>query len=346
MFISRISHMSRSNQPNREMRSGNIELRDSNTVMGTSPASRLMRPLALMLVLTLGVVLSACGGDDPTATPTATRTPTATATVVAPSTSPTATADANGTLEVRVTDLPNQAITAVEIVAEQVQVHSATTGEWITVIEGSVSFDLIAVAGIEEVLGSGTLEPGEYTQIRLSIISTTLTVDGEQIEATVPSETLRIVRPFTIEAGETTIATLDFDAERSIVAQGTGRYLLRPVVTLLVRRSDEPFQPAVEMAAEPTATPTPTPEATGDFFLTIEEPENIESVVAEASITIVGRTRIDAAVSVNDIFAEVDEDGRFRVLIELEEGPNIIEVIASVETGNELVEILVVIYSP
>lgn len=342
MSSSRISHMQRSSQPNRNRRSGNIKVRNSDIVRSSSLAPRVIRPLVLMLLLAVGAVLSACGADDPTATATATRTATATATatVVAPSTSPTATADANGTLEVRVTDLPNPAITAVEIVAEQVQVHSASTGEWITVVEEPVTFDLIAVAGIEEVLGSGTLEPGEYTQIRLTITSTTLTVDGEQIEATVPGETLRIVRPFTIEAGETTIATLDFNAEKSVVAQGTGRYLLKPVVTLLVRKADEPFQPTVE----PTATPTP--EATGDFFLDIEEPEEVESVVAEATITIVGRTRIDAVLSVNDIFAEVDEDGRFRVLITLEEGPNIIEVIASVETGDELVEILVVIYSP
>ncbi len=291
MFNSRISHISRSNQPNRERRSGNIGLRDSNTAMSTSSASRVVRPLALMLLLALGVVLSACVGDD------ATATPTTTATTVAPSTSPTSTADADGTLEVRVTDLPNQAITAVEIVAEQVQVHSASTGEWITVVEESVNFDLIAVAGVEEVLGSGTLEPGEYTRIRLTITAATITVDGEQIEATVPGETLRIVRPFTIEAGETTIATLDFDAEKSVVAQGNGSYLLKPVVTLLVRKSDEPFQPAGETTA------TPTQEATGDFFLEIEEPEEIESIVAEATITVVGRTRIDAVVSVDDIFA-------------------------------------------
>ena len=250
------------------------------------------------------------------------------------------------------TDLPNPAISAIEIVAEQVQVHSATTGEWVTVIEQPVTFDLIAVTGIEEVLGSGTLDAGQYTQIRLTITSATITEDGQVFEATVPGDSLRIVRPFTIEPGETTIATLDFDAEQSVVAQGTGRYLLIPVVALLVRKFDEPFQPAAvptatnTPAATATATPTPTQEPTGDFFLAIEVPEEIESVVAEASITIVGRTRIDAAISVNDIFADVDENGRFQVLIALTEGPNIIEVVASVEAGDELVEILVVIYSP
>ena len=268
----------------------------------------------------------------------------------------------------RVTDLPNPAITAIDITAEQIQVNSATTGEWITVVEGPVSFDLIALAGIEEILGSSSLPPGEYTQVRLRVTAATITEDGTENEARVPSDTLKVVRGFTIQAGETTIATLDFDAEKSVVVQGTGSYQLKPVIKLLVRKGGESFQPEVEAAevatptatatppptatplptATPTVTPTPTatPDPTGEFFLSIEEPETIESIVAEASITIVGRTRIDAAVSVNDIFAEVDEDGRFRVPMELEEGPNIIEVVASVGTGEELVEILVVIYSP
>ena len=196
----------------------------------------------------------------------------------------------------------------------------------------------------------------------MSVTAATITEDGTENEARVPSDTLKVVRGFTIQAGETTIATLDFDAEKSVVVQGTGRYQLKPVIKLLVRKEGEPFQPEVEATeiatptatatppptATPTVTPTPTAtlEPTGEFFLTIEEPESIESIVAEASLTIVGRTRIDAMVSVNDIFAEVDEDGRFRVPMELEEGPNIIEVVASVGTGEELVEILVVIYSP
>ncbi len=120
MFSSRILHMPRSNQPNWERRPGNINVRYSNSSTGRSIASRVTRPLAFMLLLTLGVLLSACEGDGPPPTPTITNTATATATVAAPSVSPTATAGGEGTLEVRVTDLPNRAITAIDIVAEQI----------------------------------------------------------------------------------------------------------------------------------------------------------------------------------------------------------------------------------
>ena len=118
------------------------------------------------LLLVLGLVLIGCGGGgDPTATPTTTPLPTAT-----PTLTPTVTAETTGTLEVRVTDLPNPAI---EIVAEQVQVHSASTGEWMTVVEGPVSFDLIALGRYRRDTGSSSLPPGEYTQVRLSVTAAT-----------------------------------------------------------------------------------------------------------------------------------------------------------------------------
>ena len=53
-------------------------------------------------------------------------------------------------------------------------------------------------------------------------------------------------------------------------------------------------------------------------------------------------------VSVNDIFADIDADGRFRVTVDLEDGPDIyyIEVVVSLATGESLNEVLVIIYSP
>ena len=99
---------------------------------------------------------------------------------------------------------------------------------------------------------------------------------------------------------------------------------------------------------EPTATPLPTatPDPLGAFFLDIEEPAGLEAIVESSTFTVVGRTRLDAVVSVNDTFAEVDIDGRFRVILTLEEPVNIIEVVASLSSGEELVEIIVIVVSP
>ncbi len=255
-----------------------------------------------------------------------------------------------------------------EISIEKIQAHRASDGEWFTVVEGPITFDFSAMAGIEEVLGSAERSPDTYTQIRLDVTSAMITENGTQVEARIPSGEIKIVRSFEIIAGETTIVTLDFDAERSVVAQGTGAFQLRPTVKLLVRKGGEPFQPEAAAPATPTATPTvpiqlapggtpvptviptaaptatPTPEATGALFLDIEFPEEVVPFHTESTIEVVGRTRVDAAISVNDEFADVDEDGRFRVSVQLEDGANIIEVVASIDTGEEIARVLTVIY--
>ena len=137
------------------------------------------------------------------------------------------------------------------------QSESATG--WITVLDEEVSFDLLQVAGVEGILGTAELEPGKYVQTRMHVSSVVVTLDGEETEARVPSEIIRIVRPITIVAGETTIATFDFDAQKSVVITGRGQALFKPVIKLLVRKGTEPFQPSVPASVE-EATPVRDPD--------------------------------------------------------------------------------------
>jgi hypothetical protein len=71
-----------------------------------------------------------------------------------------------------------------------------------------------------------------------------------------------------------------------------------------------------------------------------------ESIVNTPNIVVVGTTSPGAVVSVNGGLANVDAAGAFQLSLALEEGPNIIEVVASDVNGNELYEILSVIYEP
>ena len=223
-------------------------------------------PTAVRAITTVAATPTAV--PTPLPTPLPTRIPAPSSTPTPPiAVQPTATAvPAPAVLEVRVTDAPDPDITAVVVTASQVQVHSGSTGEWITVIEHTVSFDLIAIAGVEEFLGDAQLEPGLYTQIRLEIESVKVTRAGQVIDATVPSGQLKLVRSFTLEAGETMIATLDFDAEKSVTVLGGGRGInFRPTVKLLVRKADEPAPtptPTLTPTLEPTSTPEPTATAT------------------------------------------------------------------------------------
>lgn len=59
-----------------------------------------------------------------------------------------------------------------------------------------------------------------------------------------------------------------------------------------------------------------------------------------------GRTRVDAALSVGDDFLEIDEEGNFETTVDLVEGPNLIEIVASIGTGEELSVLLIVSYEP
>ena len=269
-----------------------------------------------------------------------------------------------GLVDFRVTDQANGEITAIVITATDIQVHAADAADdaWRTVLEGEHQFDLLKVVSQEQSLGVGELAPGRYTQVRLTIQDVTITRGGEQVTAEVPSSVLRFVRPFDVVVGETTILTFDFDADRSVVTAGR-RLILRPTVKLLVRKGNEAFvaEPTATPTPEPTATPTPTatpsptPTATPtptptplpeEFVLHIVEPVEAETLTTNPTLFVSGRTRVDAVVTVNDTFVDPDIDGVFSAEIPLDEGPNIIEVVASIATGEELSTVLVVIYEP
>jgi len=146
-----------------------------------------------------------------------------------------------GILEVRATDAPPQGVSEILVSVDDIQVHKAGAGEgsgWITIIEEEKTFDLIKISGIEEVLGSREIEATDYTQIRMDVLWVEVTINGEKKIATIPSGTLRIVEPFSVEKGEKTILTLDFDAENRVIVTGKGEVKFRPVVKVLVRKGE------------------------------------------------------------------------------------------------------------
>jgi hypothetical protein len=146
-----------------------------------------------------------------------------------------------GILEVRVTDAPPQDVSEILVSVEDIQVHKAGAGEgsgWITIVEEEKTFDLIKISGVEEVLGSKEIAAADYTQIRMDVLWVEVTINGQKKMATIPSGTLKIVRPFSVEKGEKTILTLDFDAENRVTVTSKGEVKFRPVVKVLVRKAE------------------------------------------------------------------------------------------------------------
>jgi hypothetical protein len=232
-----------------------------------------------------------------------------------------------GSVEVRVTDPgADSAITSANITASAVEIHRASDGEegeWIPLNITMPTFDLIELkeGGLEEILASGNVSAGKYTQIRMSIEKVEVTIgEGEPQEATLPSGELKFVRPFEVSEGETTVLTLDFDAEKSVTITGAGEIIFKPTVKL-------------------TITPAPL------LSLEITSPED-GTELTESPVTVTGNVSdAAAAVMVNGLEAEVAEDGSFSIEIELSEGENTIMAIATLGE-QEASDSIIVTYSP
>jgi len=96
---------------------------------------------------------------------------------------------------------------------------------------------------------------------------------------------------------------------------------------------------------QPTSTLISTPESSGTLWLQVLSPQD-EVVVNTPQMDVIGSAPAGAVVSVNDEILLVGVDGQFKTTISLDEGPNLIEVVASDDTGNETYLLLTVTYEP
>ena len=81
------------------------------------------------------------------------------------------------------------------------------------------------------------------------------------------------------------------------------------------------------------------------FLLLVTEPEN-ESIVSVSMLRLAGRTGPNAIVSINGRSVPVDRFGYFSGTVALDEGPNVIDVVATNDDGRTLSTVLAVIYRP
>ena len=175
------------------------------------------------------------------------------------------TPQATGTLQIMVTDAPpEEEVTSIMVTVESVEVHKAaaeqeqeqeqnqeqeqeqeqeqsannSTNEeagWLPldILAGNETFDLLQIQGIEEVLAVAELEPGKYTQIRMTLSNVQVKLgDGDLQDVILPSGKLKFVRPFDIVEGQTTALLFDFDAEKSVNVTGSGQIIFKPVIKL------------------------------------------------------------------------------------------------------------------
>jgi len=167
--------------------------------------------------------------------------------------SPNPTSSAMGTLRVALTDAPACGFDSVNITVDRVRVHQSaaaadTDAGWNEVVLSPPrKIDLLTLTnGVLFDLGQTALPAGQYQQIRLVLTansgsgspanSVTLTGGGAETAMQTPSAMqsgIKLVNQFTVPPGTLVDLVLDFNACKSIVKQGNGRFLMKPVISVI-----------------------------------------------------------------------------------------------------------------
>ena len=174
--------------------------------------------------------LVACGGGASNPTPTTTM----------------------GTLAVSMTDAPACGFDAVNVTVNKVRVHqSSAAGEndagWTDItLSPAKKINLLNLTnGTLEALGQTALQAGHYTQLRLvldpntgnglanSVVPTGSTTEQPLDTPSALQSGIKLVNEFDVAAGQRVDLVLDFNACKSVLTKGNGKYALKPVVKVI-----------------------------------------------------------------------------------------------------------------
>lgn len=170
-----------------------------------------------------------------------------------------------GTLSVGLTDSSTGKYSAIYVTIDEVQVNkkSSSNGNsgWQTVANPKKTYNLLKlVNGVTEILGEDELEAATYQQIRLIIGKTpesenningephpeanyVVLSDGSYVYLKIPSgykTGVKLVHKFVVERDSFVELVLDFEACKSVVETGSGKYILKPTIKVIktVNKSD------------------------------------------------------------------------------------------------------------
>ena len=164
-----------------------------------------------------------------------------------------------GTVSVGLTDSSTGKYLAIYVTIDEVQVNkkdSSSNGNsgWKTVATPMKTYNLLKlVNGVTEILGEDELEAGTYQQIRMIIGKTAesenningephpdanyvVLNDGSYVHLKIPSgyqTGVKLVHNFEVEEGSFVELVLDFEACKSVVETGSGKYILKPTIKVI-----------------------------------------------------------------------------------------------------------------
>jgi len=163
-----------------------------------------------------------------------------------------------GTLSLSLTDSSCGSYAAIYVTIDEVQANKSDTNGnsgWVTIGEPMKTYNLLElVNGVTEVLGTDELSAGFYKQIRLIIGKNAesenningedhpfanyvvFKEDGTYQELKIPSgfnTGIKLVHNFEVIKDEIVELLLDFEACRSVVETGNGKYMLKPTIKII-----------------------------------------------------------------------------------------------------------------
>jgi hypothetical protein len=218
-----------------------------------------------------------------------------------------------GTLKVSLTDAPACGFDAVNVTVNKVRVHQSSdaaegTSGWSDItLSPARKINLLNLTnGVLDPLGTTTLPTGRYNQIRLVLDANTGTGLANSVVPTGSTEERSLETPsalqsgiklngqFDVVAGEQAEIVLDFDACKSVLTRGNGKYALKPVIKLLPSTangitgfvSTAQLGAGVAVSAQQggviISATVPDP-STGEFFLARLAPGNYDVVLTGAN---------------------------------------------------------------
>ncbi|MBA5636268.1 DUF4382 domain-containing protein [Duganella sp. LX20W] len=195
------------------------------------PGYRPLRTASVALAALTALTLAACGGGG------------------GGSTAPTTTL---GTLTVSLTDAPSCGFDAVNVTVNKVRVNQSATASdtdagWTDItLNPARKINLLNLTnGALDALGQTPLSAGHYTQLRLvldpntgnglanSVVPTGSTTEVSLDTPSAVQSGIKLVNEFDVAAGQKVDLVLDFDACKSVVTKGNGKYALKPVVKVI-----------------------------------------------------------------------------------------------------------------
>jgi hypothetical protein len=157
------------------------------------------------------------------------------------------------TLNMMLKDSPFSDAKALLVTFSEVSAHGSGAGNFTALPFNGGSTtracDLKKLTSAQDVLGTGTLAPGHYTQVRLTVSNAVIYFDnpsvgtacaasiaapaGNSANVTIPSGQVILNREFDLTSTGATTMLLDFDGDQSVHQQGTGSYSMTPVITVV-----------------------------------------------------------------------------------------------------------------